>query len=197
MACLHGKVPGHLSPPEPRFTLELEVSDSCGFRMCWEWVGPVPSCGKGSRTLAPARNFSRCCLPLPFTSFACVSPFSGTSSWGSAPPWPPGAQRAGTSRPCSEHTVPAAPPPPRKRSAWCCWDSLLPVTPRLRGGRPQESGVVGQSLLGCVGSVFDVWSTVCAFSSQSPHIWPTSIKYRPFSIQTAKTRTGKECSSSR
>lgn len=39
------------------------------------------------------------------------------------------------------------------------------------------------------------WATLRAFSFRSPHTWPTSIKCRPSSIQTATTRTGKECSS--
>lgn len=34
-----------------------------------------------------------------------------------------------------------------------------------------------------------------AFSLPSPHIWPTSIKCRPFSTRTVKTRTGKGCCS--
>lgn len=39
------------------------------------------------------------------------------------------------------------------------------------------------------------WAALRAFSFRSPHTWPTSIKCRPSSIQTATTRTGKECSS--
>lgn len=55
-------------------------------------------------------------------------------------------------------------------------------------------GGVGWSPAGCTEQFVCscLWFRVCVFSFPSPHIWPTSTKCRPFSIPTAKTRTGKE-----
>lgn len=135
---------------------------------------------------------------LPPSSFACLH----SGAWATPRPAPEGRaplclqERRGQTHPDREVS----------RRPWQVHASSSEGERPTPPGRSGQSGSLGTLSGRCLcrtglggdhrdytGSarVSGICFQVFAFSSQSPHTWPTSTKCRPSSTQTVKTRTGK------